>query len=226
MKKLNLSIIASSALIVAALSGNVVGDAGISYNPGGAAPEAVDAKVKFKIKIPKLMILRVGDWGGTVNTVEWNYAFGSLGNAALVGNYGGAADRASEAQWDATASAGALAATGDDDADAADGSLAVAAFGNTGANLNLIATTVSDFVSTTPVAGAAQPHLSEITAADGGNITHPGLVNTGSSATPVVLTHTNGIVRLTDTWTYTYTPVATPAGGEYDAEVKYTLTSL
>lgn len=227
MKKLNTSILASGLMLVA-LSGNTFGEAGISYNTAGK-PADVTANVKFKITIPQIMILRVGDWADSVNTVEWKYAFGTNTNLTSPTENAGA----TEAQWNETVTAPLSTATDDEAASdkAGDGALKVAAFANTGANLNLVATTVSDFVSTTPVTGAVQPHLSEITATNANSsIGHPLLVNTAaaSSAAPVVLTAINGIVRATDTWTYTYTPLAgaIPTGGEYNAEVSYTLTSL
>lgn len=217
MKKLKLTLLVSS-LALSMLSGNVLGEAGISYNSSGD-PADVTAQVKFKITIPKIMILRVGDWAGSVNTVEWNYAFGtSLSDPSA--NVDATADH-----WNKTGSPSSLAATSDDESEtdkAGDGILKVAAFGNTGADLSLSATS-TDFTSTT--ASGNQPHLSEITAANTGNITHPTLVNSGQSAA-VTLANANGVVREFDTWAYTYTPASVPAGGVYTASVVYTLATL
>lgn len=203
------------------LSGSAIGDAGISYDPNGGTPKPAQAQVEFKITIPRLMILRVGDWGGQVNTVEWNYAFGNLGTEALDGKIGGA--RASEDQWklaNTSGTAGAMIANKEDEKPA-DGILDVAAFGNVGQDLTLFPTS-KDF--NVAVADTAQPHLSEITAG-GSKIPHPKLAD-NDVGEKVSLKHTKGIVSLQDKWQYTYTPGSTPVGGVYTATVVYTLAAL
>lgn len=220
MKTITKISLLAASLSLALSAGSAMGEANLSHTTDGTNPAAVTAQVNFKVKIPKIMILRVGDWSTTQNTVEWDYAFG-ITNVA---------DRAAvKDDWDQIgADDSNVAATGDDEANAdkaADGKLNVAAFGNIGGNLLLKATS-TDFTATNG-GGGNQPHLSEITATDTGNITHPNLVNSGDSAS-VTLTATGGIVRETDVWSYQYTPPAgtLPVGGTYDANVVYTLSSV
>lgn len=218
MKK-NKTLLASSVFALAMLSGNAVGDAGISYTTAGK-PDNVNAQVDFEIIVPQVLILRVGDWKDQVNSVVWNYAFGITGLADPTSD--AAAD---QNHWSNTGAPSALAASSDDESEsdaAGNGILKVAAFGNTGANLTLTSDSTA-FSSTT--ATGAQPKLSEITAAHTGNITHPTLADTGAGSTET-LTHTDGIVREEDTWAYTYTPTNTPVGGTYNASVIYTLATL
>ena len=220
MKKLNTPILVSG-LMLAALSGNTFGQAGISFGANGANPADVSANVNFKITIPKIMILRVGDWGNKNNTVAWTQAFG-------ITNFNDRA--ANETHWTKTGTAGALSTATDDEAEsdkAGDGILKVAAFGNVGSDLYLSANS-TEFTATTG-GGATQPSLVEITAAHAGGtagITHPTLVASGSSAA-VPLAHINGVVRLEDTWAYNYAPTGgvVPVGGVYDGSVTYTLSA-
>lgn len=213
MKTIKLTVIAST-LALALGAGSAMGEANLSHTTDGSTPANVTAKVNFKVKVPKVMILRVGDWGNTQNTVNWDYAFGITGLA----------DRAAtQDDWDKTGTPGASGASGDTGADGSDGALQVAAFANTGSNVTLKATS-TDFTATTG-GGATQPHLSEISAANTGDIAHPTLQNDGDG-TDVTLTAINGVVRATDTWTYKYTPAVAPVGGTYDASVVYTMASI
>lgn len=207
MKKLNTPVLVSG-LLLAVLSGNTFGEAGISYSTTGK-PAPVTANAKFKITIPQIMILRVGDWGDTVNTVEWNYAFGAglstASNATAI-----------KTQWDATDTVATPTSTNNE--------LQVAAFGNVGIDLTLESEIVSDFdtdndPATVPVGG--QPLLSDVTAVGtAGGIDHP------AWGTDVSVGAINGVVRKTDTWTYTYAPTVVPVGGVYTAEVQYTLAAI
>ncbi|WGZ94728.1 MAG: hypothetical protein QJT81_01675 [Candidatus Thiothrix putei] len=219
MKLLKPSLLASSALLLA-LTGTAFGEAGISSKVG-AAPDPVTANVNFKIKVPEIIILRVGDWESTANTLIWDYAFGS-GLTNPTNN----AD-ATSAQWDKmTASIVDPQNANSDNESAADkagdGILKVAAFSNTG-DVRLTSAIVTDFTAVT--AGFNKPSLSEISATSGGSIAHTALNGFAGSGT-VDLTNTAGIVKLTDAWQYTYTPTNNPAAGEYNAEVKYTLANI
>ncbi|HPE58988.1 MAG: hypothetical protein KDI15_06695 [Thiothrix sp.] len=217
MKKLTLpGLLTGLALMLA--SNGLFAEAGISYTTGATSTlESVKADVKFKITIPKLMILRVGDWAGTVNTVEWTYAFGS--------GLTGPTANATEDHWN-----GANATTGTDVSETSPNSLDVWAFGNTGGSLKLTAAS-TDFAleAGTGTAGGNKPKLSEITAVNTNGttngITHPTLTD-ASTSSDITLPHSNGIVSLKDKWTYTYTPTATPSAGTYNASVIYTLAAI
>jgi len=216
MKKLNLpGLVTGLGLMLA--SNGLLAEAGISYTTG-KTPTAVTADVKFKITIPKLMILRVGDWKEKVNTVEWTYAFGSSLTDPTAN-----AD-ADENHWNGANAITGVDSSTDDAADGSNGVLDVWAFGNTGSGLNLSVTSTTPFADV--VTGANRPKLSEITATNGGSIAHPALADSGSGASPVTLAATAGIVSLKDTWTYKYTPTATPAAGTYEATVTYTLAAI
>ncbi|QQZ28642.1 hypothetical protein HMY34_07685 [Thiothrix subterranea] len=217
MKLLKPSLLASSALLLA-LTGTAFGEAGISSKVG-AAPDSVTANVNFKIKVPEIIILRVGDWGNTKNTLIWDYAFGS--GIAETSN-----TDATSAQWgkitaDAVDPQNANSDNESASDKAGDGILKVAAFSNTG-DVRLTSAIVTDFTAVT--AGFNKPSLSEISATDGGSIAHTAL--NGFTGGTVDLTNTAGLVKLTDAWQYTYTPTNNPAAGEYNAEVKYTLANI
>lgn len=204
-----LSLAVGVALMTSISHQTAMAEAGISV---GSSPDPVTANVKFKIVVPKVMILSVGDWGGTVNTVTWNY------NSSLVATSN---TNATSTQWDtANASGSALTADADDNG-ASNGSLDVAAFGNFG-NLKITASTVTDFAEI--AAGYAKPSLSEISATASSNLDHSSM--NGFSGGSLSLTATNGIVSERDVWSYKYTPSNVPAGGTYNAEVQYTLSSV
>jgi hypothetical protein len=214
-----LSAATSAVFLVSAMSYQTAhAEAGISVTTNGDTPAPVTANVKFKIVVPKVMILSVGDWGATANTVTWNYDFN--GALSALSN----AD-ATSAQWNAV-TAGTIAASNADadDSGVSDGKLAVKVFGNVG-DLDLTATAISDFDEIE--SGYAKPALSEISAiATSGTVPHTNLDGFAGTGT-TELGASAGIVFKEDEWTYKYTPAAgnTPAGGTYDAEVQYTLAS-
>jgi hypothetical protein len=216
-KKLTAAI--SAGVLMSAMSYQTAhAEAGISVTTDGSKPADVTANVKFKIIVPKVMILSVGDWGATKNTVTWNYDFN--GALSALSN----AD-ATSTHWNAV-TAGTIAAS-DADADdygTSDGKLAVKVFGNVG-DLDLTAAAVTDFAEV--ASGYAKPALSEISAvATNGFVPHANLDGFAGTGT-TDLGASNGIVLKEDEWTYKYTPAAgnTPAGGTYNAEVQYTLAS-
>lgn len=219
MKSLKTPLLVSSALLLAMTSA-AFGEAGISYNASGA-PADVTANVKFKINVPEIIILRVGDWGKTsnTNTVTWDYNFGA-GLTSPTAN--GAATSAHWTAITATAPA-AQDASSDDETEtdkAGDGALKVAVFSNTG-DVRLKAETVTDFAAVS--AGYNKPSLSEISATSS-NISHTAL--NGFAGGTVDLANAAGLVQKTDTWAYKYTPTVNPAAGTYNAEVKYTLANI
>lgn len=217
MKFFKTTLLASSALLLI-MTGTAFGEAGISYNASGA-PADVTANVKFKINVPEIIILRVGDWGDSSNTVTWDYNFGA-GLSSPAAN-----SDAASTHWDkiiANAVAAQDASSDDESAadKAGDGSLKVAIFSNTG-NVRLKAEAVTDFAAV--ASGFNKPSLSEISAT-GTTVAHT--VLNGFAGGTVDLTNTAGLVKLTDAWKYAYTPTNNPAAGTYNAEVKYTLANI
>lgn len=224
MKRLALATITMVAAL--GMSKVALSDSGLSYTFAGSKPDDVTAQVKFKVTIPKIMILRIGDWGkdaSSVNEVSWVYD--------LMNKSGSLSDQAAaQADWVNAAKRDVMAAK-DDAADGTDGLLDVYAFSNAGGDTKITAALteferVASSASSTVATGANQPKLSDISVAIGGsNIQHAAF---GSAATQGVATITavNGIVNKTDTWTYSYTPDATPVAGEYNATVVYTMAAL
>lgn len=234
MKMKRLALASLGMVMALGVSKVAVGEADISYTTG-ATPEAVQANVKFKVVVPKVMILRVGDWGATANEVSWAYTFG------LSGITPGTLGDGTEAQWDLANGAAGVDADADTEANgdkANPGTLNVWAFSNAGDDVTITAETVTAFArtnagTTTIDAGANQPQLSDITVTTGGVIAHPAsgsdnFADAASGTTVATIADTNGIVSLKDTWKYTYTPPANtpPVAGTYDAEVKYTMASI
>lgn len=217
MKRLALATITMAAAL--GMSKVALSEAGLSYESDGVTkPQPVTADVNFRITVPKIMILRVGDWGATENEVAWIYKFGLAGTDTQNGD-------GLEDHWNKTGSLSNQDANTDTDAaDTTDGTLKVMAFANLGTDVTLKATS-TDFVSTTGATGN-QPHLSEIVVDGASNIGHPVLEDSGDSAA-VTLTATDGVVRLTDDWKYTYKPDPSkpPVAGIYTANVKYTMAA-
>lgn len=217
MKSLKNPLLVSSALLLA-LSSSAFGEANMSFSGPSGTPAAVNANVDFTINVPKILILRIGDWGATTNNPTWNYAFG--GHASLSGatpSYTGG--NASQSDWDALTNT-------DPDAETAttDGTLQVAVFSNFG-SVDLSISAVSAFTGGT--SGYNQPLLSEISATNAGGttpISHADLDDFTVGNTKN-LPATAGIVKATDAWTYKYDPSVTPAAGTYGASVTYTLAS-
>lgn len=221
MKKLNNKInisLSAAGLVMLALSNNALGEAGLSAAIGPVAAP-VTANVNFEVNVAKIMLLRVGDWGDTANKISWNNGFNSGLTDPKINT------AATKDDWDKTATANQITATDDEtETDkAGDGALKVAAYSNIGSDLTLRAVAV-EFL---PVGGGALPvggpTLSNITVTNtDGSISHPDF----NDANGITLSPTAGVINLEDTWSYTYTPAANTAGGEYTASVVYTLATI
>ena len=206
MKLLKPSLLASSTLLLA-LTGTAFGEANMSFSGAKETPKNVNANVNFTINVPKILILRVGDWGDTVSNPIWNYAFGhSLTDGA-----------ATDKDWETLTKDKPEAQKANEN-----GTLDVAVFSNTGGAV-LSVSKVTEFEG--GVDGYQKPTLAEISAKSIKNVTHDKF-NGFTVGEKLELTAASGIVREEDKWTYAYTPEKTPAAGIYNASVTYTLASI
>ena len=197
----------SLAFVLLASSTSIFAESRYSYESDGATtPTAVTADIKFEIIIPEIMILKIGTAGATIDTVKWALGMDAAGALTTAG---GDADNIVYTGAVAPAGAGADPAAVDGDA-----TVAVGVWGNVGdIGFTSALTTFTGGVGTAPLA-------TEITATDGGNLTHPtfaaGAASIGATA---------GIVDKTDTWTYKYDPAALAGAGKWTATATYTITA-
>ena len=204
---------------------NSLADADIAVQPSGTALEAT-ANVDLCVVVPQILVFGVGAGTDDVAKLRW-----TIDNAAGVGlgnnqSYSGvAAPFTAPAPFSAAATAEVVANGGASSSEAGNqADLPVFLFSNSGADVT-ITTSVSggvtgggtvDALDHQSLAGRTIP-ISSFTAGDGGSIAHPALANASSAATA----HTDGIVNLADTWTYSYTPASIPTSGTYEARVTY-----
>ena len=200
-------------------------DADISVQPGGTPMQAT-ANVDLSVVVPQLLIFGVGAVGDAIADVQW-----TMDNAAGAGvgddqTYSGAAapftapdPYAASATAAILANGGAGSSVSGNQAD-----LPVFLFSNSGADVTITTSVTGgptgggtvDALDHDTIGGATIP-ISDFAGGDGGSIAHPTLTDGSSAPT----THTGGVVNLSDTWTYTYTPSTVPAAGTYEARVTY-----
>jgi hypothetical protein len=165
-----------------------------------ATPSAV-ARINLAVVIPKVVALKVGASGATIDTLTFNGINVDVGATTITG---------SGNNWDGTAPTfpnGGAAQT-----------LGVRVFSNGGdVTINQTDATSGNLVGVTP---ANTIPLTDITVT-GVSITAP---TAGSPSTTV--TATNGIVNATDTWSYNFSASTTYAAGTYSAQLTYTATVL
>jgi len=173
------------------------------WSVGGAGLSA-HADLKLKVIVPRIIILKVGDLGGTVNEITWD-ATGTTVNDVV---YTGAIPPAS--------AAGPFTVSDDEAVNNGPGTIAVQVFGNAG-DVNLSSTTSTPGFLTDTSTAFTIP-LGDITVTPGAATPHPAFDGGASTITAV-----NGIVNPgADTWAYAYNPATMPAAGEYTTTVRYT----
>ncbi|MEM1434957.1 MAG: hypothetical protein AAGG11_12930 [Pseudomonadota bacterium] len=217
--------ILSSAVAVSIASTLALADADIAVQPAGTALQAT-ANVDLSVVVPQILVFGVGASGDDIASVQW-----TVDNAAGVaaGNnqsYSGTAAPFTAPAPLSTAATAAVVANGGTGASAAgdQADLPVFLFSNSGSDVT-ITTSVSggatgggsiNALDHESIAGATIP-ITSFTGGDGGVITQPTLSDSASAATA----HSSGIVNLSDTWTYSFTPASIPAAGTYEARVTY-----
>jgi hypothetical protein len=166
------------------------------------------AKVNINITVPKVILLKIGTAGGTVDTVDFT---ASLSSPTVAGTGNSLATT-----WTGTAPTFSVAATGDV-------LTAVAwtnsASGASGGTLSCSMTTA--FASGGPT--AADISVGSSVALAGGSLVHPGTNTNCATPTPFARN-----VLVGSTYTYSIAPgsVAAWAAGSYTSVVTYTATTL
>jgi hypothetical protein len=165
-------------------------------------PMATTAKLNFKVVVPKILFLRVGALGATVNNVTFTVGLtGALATLPVADAvYGGALPPA-------------FTSSVADDEGASDGAITVGLWTNNGS-------------STLSCAGSALTSgtntiaLSNVTVANAGTgtLSHPGASLACTSGSRGAA----GVNNLADTWTFAYAPTVLPAAGNYTTTVTYT----
>jgi len=154
------------------------------------------------VLVPRILYLRVGDVGATINEVTFTVGLSAPLNALPV------ADQMYSAAIPPATGGPATAA---DDNGASDGVVEVQLWTNNGtADLNCAGLPLTSGTDTIP--------LSDITVSDGGTLAHPGTSLACASA-PVGAA---GINNLTDNWTFAYAPTVLPVTGTYTTQITYT----
>jgi len=197
---LHLSLGAMAALAVFAAPASAESQYG-----SGTGTITAQARVNLSITVPKMILLRVGSPGATVDTLSWNSALSvaSAPTAPVDGNN-------QAANWDGTAPTASTAAN-------PPGAVGVYAWTNApgGGSLSY---TASAF-------GAGGPTLGNITVTPATGLSHPVPLALATSSTAAVTFAATTVA--TGSWTYTLG--GTPAGwqaGTYTSQVTYTATSL
>ncbi len=214
----------TSVLVLVASAGNVLADADIAVQAAGTATAAT-ANVDLKVVVPEILIFGVGAVGTDIAKLQWtidNSAGAAVGNNQ---NYSGAAAPFTSPAPFATTATASVESNGGTGSSAATNkaNLPVFLFSNNGSDVTITASIsggatgggTTDALDHATLANTIPS--SSFTSSDGGSISHPSL-STGSTADT---SQTSGIVNLSDTWSYEYTPATVPAAGSYEARVTY-----
>ena len=190
-------------LALSLLAGAALAESRITAVPSTTTSLSATARLNFAVNVPRVLYLRVGDAGATINTVNFNGGLsGSLATLPVSDQvFSGALPPA----------LGTITAT--DNNGASDGQVAVQLWTNNGtANLTCSGAALT--------AGAATIPLSDITVTStvGGTLGHPG-ANLGCTA---AARGSAGVNNLADVWTFGYAPSALPVAGSYTTQVTYT----
>lgn len=160
------------------------------------------ARLNFAVNVPRILYLRVGDAGVTVNTVTFT--------AGLTGVTVPTTDTVTAAAPPVGLGTISVADTNG----ASDGQIGVQLWTNNGtANLTCAGTPLTSGANTIPLSAIAVTSL-----ASGGSLAHPG----SSLACTSAARGSAGTNNLTDTWTFAYAPASLPTAGAYTTVVTYT----
>ena len=182
-------------------------EASYGYQSTGTGAVSATARVNLRINVPKLILLRVGSNNATVDTITWDMTPAWVTSPGSLVSGG----TSTNTPWDGAAPTFTAAAN-----PAGSNVLTAYAWTNAaGASLTV--------ATTTAMAPATGPTMTNITVGSTGTLTHPGL-NLGT-ATPTPLSIGTAY---TGTWTYGLN-VPSPmnwAAGTYNATVTYTASAL
>ncbi|ARU06816.1 hypothetical protein CCO03_11775 [Comamonas serinivorans] len=182
-------------------------EASYGYQSSGTGAVNANARVRFQVNVPKLILLRVGADDTTVNTVAWDVrpnwvtAPGSLTSGATSSN----------TPWNGAAPTFTAAAN------PTNSNVLTAYAWTNGSGATLTQAT------STAMAPTTGPTMTNITVTSTGALTHPG-ANLGTASPTSLAIGT----AYTGTWTYGLdtTNVASWPAGTYTATVTYTASSL
>ena len=198
MKALTIALGTSMALA----SGAAMAESTYGYNSTGVGVVTATARVNVSVTVPKLILLRVGSAGATIDTLSWTTGL-SIPAGSLVPSV--TADNAAVA-WDGVAP---TATTSTNPA-----ALAVYAWSNfAGTTVNCAATPIT----------AGGPTLANFTVTATGTLPHPGANLGACAATAAIAANTVA----TGTWAYALGGApGTWTAGAYSSVITYTATSL
>lgn len=203
--KMQLKTLTLALGTVAALSSGVaLAESTYGYASGGTGTVVATARVNVSVTVPKLILLKVGTAGATIDPLSWT---ASLSIPAGPVTPGATADSVAVA-WDGAAP------TVTTSADPA--AVAVAAWSN--------ASTSSTLSCAVGALTAGGPALSDFTVTSGGGLAHTG-ANLSLCASTTQTFARNALA--TGSWTYALG--GTPSGwaaGAYSTQITYTATGV
>ena len=197
-----LAILAGACLSL--LGTNALAESTYGYNAAGTGVVTANARLNLVINVPKLILLRVGSSGATVDTLTWNSGITWVTAPATLTDGDNQATN-----WDGTAPGTGTTAN----------PAAISAFAWTnssgGGSLAYAATAF----------GAGGPALGDITVASAPGLAHPAPSPLAATSTGATAFARNTLA--TGSWSFALggTPAAWTAG-QYTSTVTYTATSL
>lgn len=190
------------SLALASGTGLALAESTYGYSSTGTGVVTATARVNLSVTVPKLILLKVGSSGATIDTLSWTTGFSipaTPTTPSVTANSAGVV-------WDGTNPTVSTSAT--------PAAVPVAAWSNsTGSTVNCLATAIA----------AGGPTLANFTVASTGTLPHPGANLGACAATAAIAANT----LVSSNWTYTLggTP-STWLAGAYTSVVTYTATSL
>ena len=197
-----LAILAGACLSL--LGTNALAESTYGYNAAGTGVVTANARLNLVINVPKLILLRVGSSGATVDTLTWNSGITWVTAPATLTDGNNQATN-----WDGTAPGTGTTAN----------PAAISAFAWTnssgGGSLAYAATAF----------GAGGPALGDITVTSAAGLAHPAPAVLATASTGATAFARNTLA--TGSWSFALggTPAAWTAG-QYTSTVTYTATSL
>ena len=200
---MNVRILLISAAVGAMVASSPArAESRITTVTAGTTALSTTAKLNFAVSVPRILYLRVGDAGATINTVTFTAGLTGVTLPTADSVYAGAPPLG----------VGTIAAT--DNNGTSDGAVAVQLWTNNGsANLNCAGAALTSGANTIPLSAITVTSL-----ATGGSLAHPG----SSLACTSAARGSAGTNNLSDTWTFAYAPATLPPAGSYTTVVTYT----
>lgn len=192
------------ALGIGLLATQAFAESRITAVPATTTNLSATAKLNIAVNVPRILYLRVGGAGATVNQVTFTVGLGG-GLSTLP---------QTDVVFGTAFTAPSLGTTtAADDVGASDGQIPVQLWTNNGTtNLTCSGNDLTSGANTIPKADIG------VTSASGGSLAHPGTTLACSS----VARGAAGVNDLSDTWTFSYAPSTLPPAGNYQTQITYT----